>query len=208
MLLVIAACSLAGEWDGPAPRDTGVQADSVEDSPELIDGGTPRAPEAGELVINEIMDDPDPTADEAGEWIELANVTSDLLVIDGIDVEDDDGEEFALHGVVAPGARWLIAASDDAADNGGLAPDASFDPASFHLENDADEVVLTLDGEELDRVEYDDTFPARKGRSRALDPGHQTADANDDASVWCDGVGAYGTDANEGTPGEANDVCP
>lgn len=207
--MMLAACSLAGAWDGPGPRTVDSPDPEELDSPELIDGGEdPRPPIAGELVINEIMDDPDPTEDETGEWIELVNIAEVALALDGLELSDDDGEGFALAGSVAPGAFWLVAASADPADNGGIDPDGTFDSEVFHLENDADEVVLSFDDEEIDRVDYDGDFPARKGRSRALDPGHQSADDNDDADVWCDGVGSYGTDPNEGSPGASNPACP
>ncbi len=168
-----------------------------------------RAPVEGDLVITEIMDDPDPTDDDTGEWFEIQNVSADLLDLQGVEFSDGDGESFTIDAqVILDGdGLLLLGASSDADVNGGIAPDFVFDEADFHLGNDQDAVVISLGGDVLDEVGYDNDFPHEKGKSRSLDPLGMSPSRNDEAAYWCKGDGDYGTDGNQGTPGEFNDAC-
>lgn len=168
-----------------------------------------RAPTAGELVVTEIMDDPDPTDDADGEWFEIVNVARVPLELSGIEITDHSGESFTLEtdAVLEPDGLWLLAVSDDPDKNDGLTPDYVFDHDAFHLENDKDEVVLSLAGTLLDEVAYDSDFPHEKGKSRSVDPIGASATRNDDPDYWCEGDGDYGPAGNQGTPGAVNDAC-
>jgi len=168
-----------------------------------------RAPEDEELVIGEIMKDTDPTPDETGEWFEIVNVSDAPLELDGLTVTDEGGTGFtvATTDVLEPGAVYLLALSGDPALNDGLAPDYVYDPADLRLGNGTDTLVLTYADITVDTVSYDDEFPDEAGKSLSLDPAHLDADDNDDSENWCEGDGDYGTDGNQGTPGEPNDGC-
>jgi hypothetical protein len=214
--------------DAPADRDgDGVDdaddcgpddADVYAGAPELADGKDDdcdgwvdeRAPAAGELVVTEIMDDPDPTDDDTGEWFEVLNVSRDLLVVTGLEVSDTDGESFVVEGELLLDADGLLlfAASADTTENDGLTPDYVFDTGEFHLGNDTDEILLSVEGVLVDEVAYDADFPHEKGKSRSVDPIGMSATRNDDPDYWCKGDGDYGTDGNQGTPGAPNDDCP
>lgn len=213
---LILACAMAGTWDTPADPagfDTADTADTADtgangSGSESGDVGA-RAPRAGELVITEIMDDPDPTDDDAGEWFEVRNLSGVSLALNGLTLRDADGEQvrFDTDLVVVPDGLLVIAASDDTAANGGVVPDLVFDTSDFHLGNTSDEIVLAMGTETLDEVAYDDRFPHEKGRSRALDPLGTSATRNDEPAYWCEGKEPYGTEENRGTPGAPNGAC-
>ena len=189
-----------------APEVGGADGDGIDnDCDGLIDEAPPLREE---VVINEIMKNPDPTDDDYGEWFEIATVVDHPLELGGMVVEDADGGTFTLPEVtLMPGGFLVIAASDVGTDNGGLAPDLVWPAGSFHLGNDSDTILLTLDSEEIDEVAYDNGFPDDSGVALSLDPDHIDADDNDDQDNWCNAGDAYGTDGNLGTPGDANPEC-
>lgn len=184
------------------------QADGIDNN---CDGWTDeRAPEPGDLVIAEIMDNPGGVDDADGEWFEVVNVARVPLVLDGVEVSDHDGEVFTLTeaGVLDADGLYVLAVSGDPEANGGVVADYVWDRDDLHLENDADEIVLSLDGLLLDAVAYDGSFPEDEGKSRSVDPVGTTATRNDDPDYWCEGDGGYGPAGDQGTPGEVNDPCP
>ena len=212
----------------PADGDVYAGADEQADGKDNdCDGWTDeRAPAPGDLVITEIMDDPDPTDDDDGEWFEILNVSRDTLELTGVTFSDESGEMFAVETpveasgeasgetsgetpmVLQPGDILLFGASDNTSKNGGFIPDYLFDTSVFHLSNDTDEILLEVDGVLIDAVAYDNDFPHEKGKSRSVDPIGMSSTRNDDADYWCEGDGDYGTDENQGTPGAPNDSCP
>ena len=193
--------------DDCAPADSAIfpGADEVENGlDDDCDGWMDeRAPEPGDLVVTEIMDDPDPTDDETGEWLELTSTTPVPLVLDGLTLSDADGElqSIATDTVLDSWGIVLLAASDDTSVNGGILPDLLFDRDTFHLANDEDEVILSFEGVLVDEVDYDADFPHDSGKSRSVDPAGATATRNDDPDWWCEGDGAYNADGEQGTPG-------
>ena len=200
--------------DDCAPDDADVYPGADEDdnngTDDDCDGWTDeRPPEDEELVIAEIMKDPDPTPDETGEWFEIVNVSDAPLALDGIGFTDEGGTGFTVvtNDVLEPGAVYLFAVSDDPALNDGLAPDYVYDTADLRLGNGTDTLVLTYEDVTVDTVTYDGDFPDEAGKSLSLDPDHLDADDNDAPDNWCDGDGDYGADGNQGTPGALNDEC-
>ena len=198
--------------DGDVYAGADEQADGKDND---CDGWTDeRAPAPGDLVITEIMDDPDPTDDDDGEWFEILNVSRDTLELTGVTFSDESGEMFAIEApaevsmVLEPEDILLFGASDNTSKNGGFVPDYLFDTSVFHLSNDTDEILLEVDGVLIDAVAYDNDFPHEKGKSRSVDPIGMSSTRNDDADYWCEGDGDYGTDENQGTPGTPNDSCP
>lgn len=213
MIALLLACAMAGPVaTEPLVGDEAPDDPEVTDTADTRDTGDAqaRAPAVGELVITEIMDNPDPTDDDLGEWLELTNVGDDTLALAGLALEDLEGERHVLQGdlTLAPGAFLVLAASADPDVNGGFVPDGVFDREAFHLGNDADAVLLRVGDTLIDAVVYDDRFPEEAGKSRSLDRDATDAEDNDDAEAWCEGDGAYGDGDNQGTPGTRNDACP
>ena len=60
---------------------------------------------AGDLVVSEIMHDPDAVLDYRGEWFEIYNASSDSVDLNGLVVEDASGQQFTV------GSSVVVAAS-------------------------------------------------------------------------------------------------
>ncbi len=167
----------------------------------------------GDVVITEIMADPTAVADEAGEWLEVRNTTTEPIALNGWVLHDLDPTAPQWHVVRGPGritvpagGTLVLGALTDKSRNGGAQVDYAW--ATFGLDNDADEVVLEVKGERIDAVKYTTPgWPVVAGASLALDPGNQTAAGNDDPKAWCAATAKY-NGQDHGTPGTTNASCP
>lgn len=168
---------------------------------------TAAAAAPAEIVITEIMQNPDAVADSAGEWFEIVNIGSTTIDLDGWTIRDDDSDSFSVSGplTVEPGEYLVFGNNADIATNGGVTVD--FEYSGFTLANGADEIVL-LDGSnaEIDRVVYDGgpDFPDPTGASMAL---NDPALDNNVGANWAVSAVPFG-DGDLGTPGAANDSLP
>lgn len=147
--------------------------------------GAARAPTAGDLLVNEFLADPGPDLENGDanadgtrsatddEFIELANIAQDDLLLEGVTVQDAAGTTRHIFGAVTLGCgqvivifgggdeqagdwstNWVVASS------GGLS-----------LNNDADEIRLGLEGgaaDELGVTSYGSE--ANVDQSLVLDP--------------------------------------
>lgn len=160
----------------------------------------------GDVVINEIMKNPFFNADTYGEWFELYNTTDNPIDINNCIISDlgFDSHTIGASTVIQPHDYALLGRSDDPVLNGGIVPDYIY--SGFGLSNADDEIILTCDNVEIDRVEYDNgvNWPDPEGKSMVL--ANPLLDNNDGAN-WCESTSPYG-DGDKGTPGEDNDVCP
>ena len=176
------------------------------------DEGTMRpvvTPQVGDLVITEVMPDPDAVSDSEGEWFEVyaaRDVDLNGLVAGttpgspSLNINQPDCLS------VPAGSYLLFARGDDPATNGGLPRvTATF---NFALKNSttstgSPSLFIGIGDTVLDQV----TWPSStKGASRALDPGMLDPTANDDDANWSDCGAVYG-DGDKGTPGAGNDLC-
>ena len=186
--------------------------DGTDYSPWAASAVTQLAPLSGDLVISEFLSAPLAVTDVAGEWVELFNARDHELDLLGFELLDDSGDSYVINeSVVVPaGGRVLLGRNGDLASNGGVTVDHEY--SGFALEDDVDEIVLSFDGDEIDRVEYDNTWiDGLAGSAWALDPdiGDPDATANDAASAWCrSAVPQAGLGSDLGTPGLVNDGCP
>jgi len=168
---------------------------------------------AGDLVINEIMQNPD-GAEPDNEWFEVFNSTSSVLNLNGCRFSENMGPNMHIISgdvLIRPGQFFTFAGGASP----GFVPDYDYSgsPGAFLLSNGADEIIITCGVTEIDRVEYDGgpMFPDPDGFSMNLDTGAADATMNDSGANWCqapipaitpyDGV-------NVGSPGEANASCP
>jgi len=163
-------------------------------------------PGATELVITEIMQNPDALPDDEGEYFELHNPS---LV-----------ESFQLQGCVVEGGavdESFVIAADLAIDAGdyltfAFAADPGFTPdyvwSGFSLNNVTDTLRVVCDGVTVDEVAYDDgaTFPDPTGASMQLEPTSTDSVSNDVGGNWCESGVPFGS-GDLGTPGSANTSC-
>ena len=174
--------------------------------------GTASAPGPGEVVVTELLVDPDAASDGQAEWIELLNVSSEAVLLDGCVIGDVSGGDAHALTPTAPllvpaGHHVVLARSGDVLKNGGVSADYVYGGA-IDLANDADAVILTCLGEVVDAVTYDAaTYPLAPGAAMQTDPGASTAAANDSPAAWCAAFLPFGA-GDAGTPGVLNPACP
>ncbi len=163
----------------------------------------------GDLVITEIMQNPDAVADNDGEWFEIHNPGGTALDITGLQIGDDASLRLQVTAptIIAAGGYLVVGRGTDTGVNGGVSVDIVYTASNFA--NGADAVVIaTGTGAVIDQVAYDGgpVFPDPTGASMSLDPSRYDAVANDDGASWCEAVDAYGL-GDLGTPGAANPSC-
>lgn len=166
---------------------------------------------AGDLVVTEVMVQPYAANDPNGEWIEVYNPTGVDINLNGLVLEDDGTDSYTI-------AKDIIAFKDEVvllaayfkySKNGGLPTvDGTYTRNLFRQDNGADEVVLSYGGTVIDEVLWTKAlFPMTTGYSFSLDPTAWDATSNDTSTNWCNGVSAYGSTLNFGTPQADNDSC-
>jgi hypothetical protein len=159
----------------------------------------------GDVVINEVMQDPAAVGDSQGEWIELYNATSAGIDINGWVIRDDAANLHTIDNggpLVIPAGGYIVLGNNaDSATNGGYSCDYEYSGTT--LSNSDDEIVLEEGGVEIDRINYDGgpIWPDPTGASMAwLGP---PGDNNDGGRWVVEGVVNYG-DGDWGTPGAKN----
>jgi phosphatidylserine/phosphatidylglycerophosphate/cardiolipin synthase-like enzyme len=165
-------------------------------------GGTATGPD---VVINEIMANPNAVLDDAGEWVELFNAGDGSADLEGWTLRDGGSNSHTIGSalVVAPGGYVVLARNGDAQSNGGVAADYAYGE-DFTLANAGDSVILEDDSASLvDSVAYGVAAPwpiNTPGISIELDS--PTLD-NAAGASWSLAVLPYG-DGDLGTPGGPN----
>ncbi len=160
---------------------------------------------AGDIVINEIMQNPAIVSDTRGEWFELYNPTNNYINLKGCSIADSLVNLHTISSdLIIPSQDYVVLGrNSNSALNGGYTPDYVFN--NFTLGNDNDEIILSCNDVEIDRVEYDNgaTFPDPTGSSMIL--ASPTLD-NNNGYNWCASTSLFGL-GDKGTPGTLNDLC-
>lgn len=163
-----------------------------------------------EIIITEIMQNPNTISDANGEWFEVYNPGDTPVDLNGWTISDNDSDAHVIGSsvTVPSGGYALLGRNSDSGANGGLTYDYVYGN-DIELANSADELILTdALGNEIDRVEYDGgpNFPDPNGASMNLDPFSYSTTANNDGSNWCEATTSYEMN-NSGTPGSDNTFC-
>jgi hypothetical protein len=156
------------------------------------------------LIVTEIMTNPGILADSVGEYFEIKNLGALAIDLGGMVVRDRAANHFTVTAplMLAPGAYLVFARNIGAADG---RVDYVYGTA-MSLGNDSDSIILELEGEIVDEVAYDASFPKIEGRSMELRASGETAIGNDAPSSWCaSNTALLGGDF--GTPGLAALDC-
>lgn len=126
----------------PTPPPEGDSADAV-------------APSVGDLVITEFMPNPSAVADDAGEWLEITNVTESVIDLSGCTLEDEGRNSYAFTEgtMIGAGEVLVLARTTDDGSNGGvgatlaLGEDLTLNNSDLILTSDmdgADEIFAEL----------------------------------------------------------------
>lgn len=197
----------SGDGDGDASGDgdgDGPKLDMPADGPLGVDELAP-----GELVITELMYNPELCSDNRCEWIEILNASGDEVDLLGLRIQDIN---LRLTGtvdveLVVPDGGYVWIGKGPMAEWGYAEPADAYHGTTPGFNNSGDDQAVILNGIEiLDATAIYTADDAGIASSWQLDSGQLDALANDDASSWC-----YSTlefDVGErGTPGNANDPC-
>jgi hypothetical protein len=171
-------------------------------------GGSPD----GELVVSEIMYNPNAVTDASGEWFELYNAGSSAVNLNDWSISDYGTDSFTIDQdlIVQPNDYVVLCKNADSATNGGIVCDYEY--SSFTLGNTADAIiVVNPSSEAVDETSYDVAAEPwnslnNAGYSLQLDSAHLSSVDNDDGINWCNGVEPI-TAGDFGTPAGANSEC-
>lgn len=163
----------------------------------------------GDLVINEIMQNPSVVDDSVGEYFELHNLSTADIDIEGFWIGDDDNDSHIInHGsplIVPAGGYFVLGRNNNTSVNGGVSVDYQY--SGFFLANGADEIELRdVSGLLIDRVAYDNgaTFPDPTGAAMELTVGlTDPATDNDAGGNWTTAITMFGA-GDSGSPGSPN----
>jgi hypothetical protein len=170
-------------------------------------GGTGElgAPVPDDIIINELMVDPQAVNDTDGEYIELYNNSENDVDLEGWVIADNGVDYHVIDNggplVVSPGEYVVLARNADPGENGGFIADYEY--TGFVLSNLADEVVLSdPQGITVDSLEYsrDLGFPLETGSSIEL---RNQLWMNSMGAAWHEAILDFG-DGDFGTPGSVN----
>ncbi len=164
-------------------------------------------PSVGDVIINEIMQNPSAVGDSNGEYIEFYNTTDHNIDINGWTVRDKDTDSFVIANggpLTITSYGYLVIGNDgNFTTNGGY--NCDYEYSGMYLANSSDEVILEYGRAIIDSVYYDDgaTFPDPTGASMELDPAFMNYVDNDDGTNWYTANTTFG-DGDCGSPGSAN----
>ena len=166
----------------------------------------------GDLLITEIMYDPDSLNDSYGEWIELYNNSSNAINLKNLIIRRDSAanvHQINSDVIITSGSYAVLAKTDSAADQ----VDYVYGGA-INLTNTGADLSLSTygtdgtDGMVICEVDYgaDGFITTPHGKSLQLDPSVTDVDAAKLGTNWCVSTAVYSTGDN-GTPGAANTNC-
>lgn len=206
----------AGETD--AGIDAG-EADAGVDAGETDAGAPdPLKPSQGDLVISEVMFKPTRLPEPDGEWIEITNVSGSPKRLSGLTLKGYSSYKHVIKGdiIVQPGAYVLLVSRQSVAAMDRL-PTASI-VYDYNTDQGPGErillgeipgsMVLLLDGDkEIARARYGALGFSTTSKATIQLKVLTYAGANV-AKNWCVSEKAWGTNADDGTPGKASDCRP
>lgn len=183
------------------------QADAMDTVTVTVTGPWPML--EGDLVITEVMADPNTLNDSEGEWFELYNPTNTAWDLEGCELSDLGGDSALINEsvVVAPMSYVTLSRGS----NPGFGPDYVYG-GGFQLGNSGDELIVTCGASEIAQVPMLSAFDfpaAPRGASLALLRDHIDETDNDDGTLWCVSTTNYNGDfGTPGAPNEFQTACP
>lgn len=166
------------------------------------------SPKLGDLVVTELMVNPQVVQDYAGEYIEIANTTEYPIDLKGMVVRDERMDGFVVSRSLIVEPHGLVVMGRKAAQeiNGGVKVDYAYGGA-MSLTNTEDEVILEFGGVTIDEVAYNaKAWKIPVGAALELDPMATDHTFNDTPVAWCPSVSPL-PGGDTGSPATANGNC-
>ncbi len=169
----------------------------------------------GDLLITEIMYNPNDVDDAVGEWIEVFNTTTESISLNGWVIGDDDANHVVYGSAVVPGnERVVLGASANIVSNGGVLVSYAY-AGIFLADYDnpvkgyADRIRLSFDNLVIDEVAYGvgGDWPSADGASIFLSRSGFNSRDNDYGENWCLSYEPYTSNSDFASPGTANPEC-
>ncbi len=165
----------------------------------------------GDVRFNEFMPDPGAVPDRQGEFIELLNLSSSPIHLDGWSLVSATGQRQTLDPAngttrIPPGGLLTLGPNPDTSSNGGVLIDYLL--ATFALDNTGDTLTLFQQSSVIDEVAYGEEagVPVYAGAALQRDPGC-AASKSEPSSCWCPAPSPWADDSDRGSPGEPNPAC-
>ncbi len=168
----------------------------------------------GDLLITEIMYDPDALVDTEGEWFEIYNNSVSSVDLQNVVIRRDGTAVHTINtSVVLEAGEYCLLERTAGATNPTDIITYIYG-SSLSLTNTACTLEIAnygtdgTNGSVIARVAYDETttFPTATGASIQLDPSRYDADEAQLGANWCESTSSYST-GDLGTPGVANISC-
>ncbi|MFD2561910.1 T9SS type A sorting domain-containing protein [Aquimarina rubra] len=160
----------------------------------------------GDIIITEVMRNPDAVGDPNGEYFELYNTTTSPIDIQSWVIKDDatvSETHVIASSVIVPAMGYALIANGGTP-NGGITPDYTY-ANDISLGNGADGLIIECSSTTIDEVIWDGTFPNPTGASMELSISTLNSTDNDNGANWLEAVSAFGS-GDLGTPGTENDA--
>ncbi len=169
------------------------------------EGPTALAVRGPNVVINELMVNPQRVYDSRGEWIELYNAGDQETNLVGWTLSDDVHDRVVLPSIdIAPGQYVVLAHDADTFANGGASPRFVYGNSIVLNEKNDRLILRDASATERDRVDWSTGFTVPEGASMSL------SDPNVDNNIganWCAAVSVMRR-GDLGSPGAPNRCTP
>lgn len=199
------------EADGGTKSSTSTGTTSSSSGSTSTGSGSAVGP--GDLVITEIMSNPELISDTNGEWFELFNTTASNIDLEGLVIRHEASDPTAVHtiaaSVIAPAHGYVVLGKDTNMQENGGAPVAYAYPQEIGMTNEGDYLAIeTADGTIVDNTAWSGVGGfSPEGASRTLDPDFIGEAFNNDETHFCAATTSM-SGGDRGTPGAPNDPCP
>ncbi len=125
---------------------------------------------AGDLLITEVMANPDAVSDNNGEWFEVINTTANEIDLNGILLRDNNANQHLVASesalILQSGAYFTFGRSGDNNANGGFQSNYTY--SDFTLSNTSDAIILETASALIDSLIYNGSPFSQAGNSAEL----------------------------------------
>lgn len=153
-----------------------------------------------DLLITEIMANPNTVTDSNGEWFEIYNPSNDIFDFNGITLSDDGSNSHVINQLdpllILPGEYFVFGRNGNELENGGYTADYIY--SNFILGNADDEIILADTLGNILSLEYESGFITAGHSIELISPDMLISNYTETTS-FIYGNGDYGTPDSQGS---------